>query len=77
MFDGSNVSLYLDGVLAQSVSADGAFQRPARFAQILSIGGDSTYYNSSDKYFTGKIAVANLYSSALTAQQVKEKYDAL
>jgi hypothetical protein len=76
VYDGSTVKLYLNGNLAQSVSG-GAFKAPAYYARYLCVGADPGYAGEIDCAFKGKIKAANLYSSALTADQIKAKYNAL
>jgi hypothetical protein len=73
VFDGTSVTLYLNGV-ATSVSSGATMQPPpAAAAQYLCIGGDSNEGLGSS-FMIGKIATVNLYSFALNEQMVKELY---
>ena len=73
--DGTSVCLYLNGELVSSLDFDGdAFFPLQPSAQYLSVGGDSGSDNISSAYMTGRVAVTNLYSYALTADQVAALY---
>jgi len=75
-FDGKSVKIYLNGELMQSVSAWGKFTPPAYYSRYLCIGGDSGNNATGNNYMTGKIATANIYSSALTEAQIRTLYNA-
>ena len=77
VFDGSYIKMYLNGTLSESVSAGGAFDVPKYYARILCIGADPSYGGMSDCFFKGTIAVANMYSHALSASQISGLYNAL
>ena len=77
VFDGSSIKIYKNGSLGSSKSAGGAFDVPKYYARVLCIGGDPGYRGATTRFFKGKIAVANLYSHALTASQISDKYNAL
>ena len=70
-FDGSTIRLYINGELAASNSINSkAFFPLQPGAQYLSIGGDSGSNFNSTNIFSGRVAVTNLYSAPLTAEQV-------
>ncbi len=76
--DGMTVRLYLNGELAASLPFSGDVFFPLQpSAQYLSIGADSGVNYGSTSPMTGRVAVTNLYSYALTAEQVAARYAAL
>lgn len=77
VFDGSNVHLYINGNLVSSKPVSKAFCFPNWTAQALVIGGDPAGYYSTSNYAKCDIKVANIYSHAMTADQVLAKYSAL
>ena len=74
VYDGASVKLYLNGVLADEVAATGSMKIPASSAQYLCVGADSQPSRVGDAPFAGAIAVANIYSEALTADQICSLY---
>ena len=76
--NGTDVCLYINGELAASATLSGGeiFFPVKNSACYLSVGADaSTDYNSSS-HFTGRVATANIYTTALTAKQVAALYAA-
>jgi hypothetical protein len=70
-YNGQDVSIYVDGVLANSIAQQGSVQDPGMQTVIGSY--ESAPY--SDYYFNGTIADVQLYSTALTTQQIGQLYD--
>ena len=79
VYTGSKIQLYLNGVLANEVTASKtSFALPPRGSYYLSVGGDSdpaAYYGVN--FISGKMAIANLYSDAMTATEVAALYQQL
>lgn len=73
-YDGSNVSFYIDGALAQSISATGMpqYDLPGQVA----IGRDADACDGVVQSFEGDIAQVAVYGYALTATQVQTHYAA-
>ncbi|MFD1178238.1 LamG-like jellyroll fold domain-containing protein [Paenibacillus puldeungensis] len=70
-YDGSAVSLYLNGELAESVAASGdVYQPDMNFA----IGGDPGSGDSASAVLDGRVSIARLYSKALSADDIKKLY---
>ena len=74
VYDGSSVKLYLNGCLVDEVAASGSLKTPASAAQYLCVGADSQPSRVGDAPFEGAIAVANIYSEALTADEICSLY---
>lgn len=76
VFDGSTVSLYLNGELIASEAANGAtiVWPSGEEHNALVIGGDVGTEGKADHGITGRVACAKAYSAALTAQQVSAEY---
>lgn len=75
-YDGLYLKLYKDGNLVASLQAGGTLTLPSSNSRFICIGGDSGD-GVMNNFFNGKIAVANLYSSVLTQEQVKTAYNSL
>ena len=73
VYDGSSVKLYVNGSLAALVAASGNFKPQSASAQYLAIGADSAPISPAH-HFTGKIAIAKIYSDPLTNSQVSMLY---
>lgn len=69
-YDGSKVTLYVNGVKIASREATGKVKTPAKSSQYYVIGGDSGSNGSVQSPMTGAISTARMYSKALTAKQV-------
>ncbi|MBQ8345582.1 MAG: metallophosphoesterase [Clostridia bacterium] len=74
VYDGTTVKLYVNGVLAEEITASGNMQLPAGGCQFLCVGADSQPSKVGDAPFDGSIAVANVYSTALTQDQIRTLY---
>ena len=73
VFDGSSVTLYVNGTSA-SVPSGETMKSPSSSAQYLCIGGDSDSGTGSS-FMKGKIAAVNLYSYPLPAAAVANLYN--
>ena len=71
-FDGSVLILYRNGTEVARSAAVGTVATPA--ADHLSLGADSKGNNGSEKFAACKVAVANVYRVAKTADEVAELY---
>ena len=76
VYTGTKIQLYINGVLKdEKAAAKNTFTLPANGAHYLSIGGDSTPGAANGTNFmTGKIAVANVYSEALSMTEILALY---
>ena len=74
--DGTNVCLYINGELAASATLSGGevFFPVKNSACYLSIGADASPDYNSSSHFSGKVASTNIYTTALTAEQVAVLY---
>ncbi len=79
VYTGTKIQLYFNGELVNEVAATKTtWTLPANGAQYLAIGGDSDpNYPNGMNFFTGKMAVANLYSDALSATEIAALYNNL
>ena len=73
--DGSQLKLYVDGVLKKTISASGKVQVPNENARALVLGGDSGANGAVSNYFDGKMAICNMYSEAMSAVQINALYN--
>ena len=69
-YDGSNLRLYVNGVVVNSLAVSGTLKVNTRPVNIGADGG-------TQKFFKGAIDQARIYNSALTAEQILAHYDAL
>ncbi|MRM89527.1 DUF1080 domain-containing protein [Faecalicatena contorta] len=69
-YDGSKVTLYLNGQKIASREASGEVKTPPASSRYFAIGGDSGSNGSVQSPMVGAISTARLYSKALTAKQV-------
>lgn len=69
-WDGQNVKLYVDGVLASSTAAAGPLTVPASGAQNWTLGADSAAAGGIETPSPVSIASADVWSGALSADQV-------
>lgn len=79
VWDGTMISMYLDGVLVDEYESDFAYVKfpPDATAQYLAIGGCCSAGSTGGGGFAGSIGVCNLYTAALNAQQVANAYQNL
>ena len=74
-YDGSTIKFYVNGELVGSISRAGVLDYPLKTTgQYLSIGGDSDLDYVSKDFVTGEISKVNIYSTAMTAEQVSTLY---
>lgn len=76
VWDGSTIKLYANGSLAAQILASGNFKPQSASAQYLAIGADSAPISPAH-HFTGKIAIAKIYSDPLNATQIANLYNKL
>jgi len=77
-YDGAAVRLYINGELVASAAMQGnVFFQLQPSAQYLSIGADAGTDLTSHAGCTGRVAIANIYSTALDADQVAALFGAL
>lgn len=72
-YDGEAVRLYVDGELVSEEAASGELVYPAHSARFMALGADSAVLKYAS-FFNGDIATAKVYTEALTAEQVAERY---
>jgi len=68
-FDGSNLKLYLNGVLEATTAASGTIGIPTSNT-VMSLGSNPSGSTAGGNYFSGKIYNAAIYDTALTAEQI-------
>ncbi|MEK6874555.1 MAG: LamG domain-containing protein, partial [Nanoarchaeota archaeon] len=69
-FDGTNISIYVNGVLANSTSASGTIDYGT--SRDLAIGAASPYI--SQEYFNGSMDELEIYNRALSAAEINQSY---
>ncbi|MBP5429138.1 MAG: metallophosphoesterase [Clostridia bacterium] len=74
-FDGSVLILYVNGIEADRTAVSGTPATPN--ANHLSVGADSKGNNGSENFAACKVAVANVYRVAKTADEVAKLYASL
>lgn len=67
-YDGTAVRLYVNGILVGETAATGSLTDPT--CRFMVIGADAQPSKAGDAPLTGAISVANIYSTALTADQI-------
>lgn len=72
-YDGTTVKLYYDGVMIKEAKLGGAIKFPAS-SQYLGIGGDAGETDQGESMMNGSLAIARIYSKALTDSQVYNLY---
>jgi hypothetical protein len=73
-FDGSNIRLYVDGVLINSAAYSSAITTNS---EPLSIGSWYNTSGSTNQHWNGNIAQVSIYNRALTASEIQQNYNAL
>ena len=69
------MSLYVNGAFAGKAQLGGVLTLPQGNATYFCIGGDAAYSGDAAEYLlNGEVGLARMYSSALTAPQVKRLY---
>lgn len=71
-YDGSQISLYLDGRLVKSVDASGDVLQPD---MNFSIGGDPGAHDSAGVVLDGSVSIARLYDKGLGADDIRKLYE--
>ncbi|MBQ7182208.1 MAG: hypothetical protein IJR87_13080 [Bacteroidaceae bacterium] len=71
------MSIYVDGKLCATLDADGAYQEPKEGSMWFCIGADPSTKGNATNAFTGDIAIARVYGSVLTAEDVEGLYSAV
>jgi hypothetical protein len=70
-WDGSNVKLYVDGILVGTTSGSGSY--PSTFdTSTFKVG-----YGYGSEYFTGLISQVQLYNRALSATEIQQNFNAM
>lgn len=75
-YDGATLKLYANGVLLQETSVTGALKKPSDGVDLFCIGADALNNTTCQSFADCTIATANIYSEALTAEQVSALYQA-
>lgn len=71
-WDGTNVKLYVDGVLASTTAAAGSFTIPVAGAQNWTLGADSAANGGIETPSPVSLSTARVWDSVLSADQVAE-----
>ncbi len=74
VFDGTNISLYLDGQLNNSAAATGVMTNETSAHLFLGGNADFTQVPNAQQFFAGALAQAALFTNALTAAQIQAIY---
>ncbi|GEB14625.1 DUF5011 domain-containing protein [Pimelobacter simplex] len=70
-WNGTEIKLYVDGVLAATTPATGALTLPAATARAWTVGGDSSPNAGAQFYAKAKVANARIYGRSLNESEVK------
>jgi len=74
-YDGQKLRFFVNGAPINEISAPGKITWPAdETAQYLAIGGDSGLNNTPESIIRGELVAANIYSSALSPEEVYRLY---
>lgn len=75
-FDGTNLCLYINGKLVDTVTTNQAMKMPnfGTGMKMMCIGSGAGVDAVSQDGYTGLLAICNLFSQSLTAEQVAEMY---
>lgn len=76
-FDGKSMSYYFDGKLVGTKEITDFYMTDVDGAQYLAIGADCSEDQQNEYFYDGNVAIVNIYSTALTAEQVTALYNAL
>lgn len=74
VFDGTNINLYVDGQLNNSVVATGVMTNETNTHLYLGGNADFTQVPQGDQFFAGALAQAALFTNALNAAQIQAIY---
>lgn len=70
-WNGSEINLYVDGVLAATTPATGALTLPSATARAWTVGGDSSPNGGAQFFARAVLANARIYSKALTPEDIR------
>jgi hypothetical protein len=70
-WDGSDIKIYIDGVLAGTRSGSGTFPG------IYDVSGFRIGYGYGSEYFAGNISQVQLYNRALSATEIQQNFNAM
>ena len=76
VFDAQTIKLYVNGELVGSAEAAGDLQYGQYTSQYIVIGGGATSNYNIDSKSKCKMATFNIYSDALTAEEISTLYSA-
>ncbi|GAA3530725.1 LamG-like jellyroll fold domain-containing protein [Nocardioides daeguensis] len=71
VWNGTEIKLYVDGVLAATTPATGKLTLPKDTARAWTVGGDSGPNAAAQFYTKGKVANARIYSRALSDSEIR------
>lgn len=74
VFDGTNISLYMDGQLNNSAVATGVMTNEVNAPLYLGGNADFTQAPNAQQFFAGALAQAAFFTNALTAAQIQAIY---
>ena len=74
VYEGATIKLYINGELVATTPVSGIYKAPSLTAQFLAVGADSYTEDRIEYQSKSRIAVTNMYSYALSAEQVQEVY---
>jgi hypothetical protein len=71
-FDGTSKNLYVNGLLYQTINNNGSFTNTSNKNLLIGYYGDT----SNGGYWSGNIAIGQIYNRALSASEVLQNYNA-
>jgi hypothetical protein len=71
-FDGTSKNLYVNGLLYQTINNNGSFTNTSNKNLLIGYYGDT----SNGGYWSGNIAIGQIYNRALSATEVLQNYNA-